>query len=114
MFYSAFCHFVCNEISCNGTTDAGPGVSVSNHDVFYRAAQRIRILKLDYYIRLHLAPGDISVSDVERLQSYVGDAICDGGSLKWKYKTVFSDLTQDEVERLTASDIIERVRSNEV
>ena len=90
------------------TTDAGPGVSVSNHDVCYRAAQRIRIMKLDYYIRLHLAPGDSSMNDVEQIQSYVGDAICDGGSLKWKYKTVFSDLTQDEVESLTANDITEK------
>ena len=90
------------------TTDAGPGVSVSNHDVCYRAAQRIRIMKLDYYIRLHLALGDSSMNDVERIQSYVEDAICDGGSLKWKYKTVFSDLTQDEVENLTANDITEK------
>ena len=39
------------------TTDAGPGVSVSDHNVCYRAAQRIRIMKLDYNIRLYLAPG---------------------------------------------------------
>ena len=48
------------------------------------------------------------MNDVEQIQSYVGDAICDGDSLKWKYKTVFSDLTQDEVESLTANDITEK------
>ena len=90
------------------TTDVRPGVSVSNHDVCYRAAQRIRIMKLDYHIRLHLAPGDSSMNDVEQIQSYVDNAICDGGSLKWKYKTVFSDLTQDEVESLTSNDITEK------
>ena len=63
------------------TTDAGPGVSVSTYDACYKAAQRIRIMKLDYYIRLHSAPVDSFMNDVDWIQSYVGYAICDGGSL---------------------------------
>ena len=70
-------------------TDAGPGVSVTQKAVKYRAAQIVHILDLDYLIRLHLANNDSSHNEVERYQSYVGDAICDGGPLNWEYKKLF-------------------------
>ena len=60
-------------------TDGGPGVAVSNRDVQFRAAEIIQLLDLDYYLRFHLASDDSSQNEVERMQSYVGDAICDGG-----------------------------------
>ena len=41
-------------------TDAGPGVGTSNYDVKFRIAQRIRMINLDYFIRLHLSNGDSS------------------------------------------------------
>ena len=47
-------------------TDAGPGVGISNYDVNFRIAQRIRIINLDYFIRLHLSNGDSSQNEVER------------------------------------------------
>ena len=67
-------------------TDGGPGVGVSNHDVKYRVAEVIMVTDPDYYIRHHLANGDSSHNEVGRIQSYVGDAICDGGPLEWEYK----------------------------
>ena len=87
------------------TTDGGPGVSVTNHDVCFRTAQKIRILSLDYFIAIHLAPGDSAMNDVERTQSYISDAICDGGTLKWQYKTVFFHMTEEKVDKLTPKDI---------
>ena len=62
-------------------TDAGPGVGVTNRDVQIRCAEVILLTNLDYYVRHHLANGDSSHNEVERCQSYVGDAICDGGSI---------------------------------
>lgn len=53
-------------------TDAGPGVGITNNDVRYGIAQEILITNIDYYIRHHLAPGDSSHNEVERIQSYVG------------------------------------------
>ena len=53
-------------------TDAGPGVGITNNDVCYGIAQEILITNIDYYIRHHLAPGDSSHNEVERIQSYVG------------------------------------------
>ena len=66
-------------------TDAGPGVGVGNFEVRIRAAQRVKILDLDYLMRHHLAPGDSS-NEVERVQSLVGDAIVDGGAIPWEYR----------------------------
>ena len=53
-------------------TDAGPGVGITNHEVKIRSVEEIRIMNYDYYIRHHLAPGDSSHNEVERIQSYVG------------------------------------------
>ncbi len=60
-------------------TDAGPGVGITNNDVKVRCAEIILLTGIDYYIRHHLANGDSSQNEVERCQSYVGDAMCDGG-----------------------------------
>ena len=88
-------------------TDAGPGVSVSNHDVRLRIAQRIRILNMDYYIRHHLAPSDSSQNEVERAQSYIADALCDGGSLQWEYRKMFEGLSMENIEELSSNDVEE-------
>lgn len=39
-----------------------------------------------------MAPGDSSQNEVERLQSCVGDAICDGTYLNWEHKKKFADI----------------------
>ena len=70
-------------------TDAGPGVAISNKAVTYRIAERIIITDADWLTRCHLANNECclaSLTDVERCQSYVGDAICDGGCITWEYK----------------------------
>ena len=56
-------------------TDAGPGVGVTNQDVQLRCAQIILLTQPVYYIRHHLANDDSSQNEVERRQSYVGNAI---------------------------------------
>jgi hypothetical protein len=53
-------------------TDAGPGVGITNHEVKFRTVEEARFMNYDYYIRHHLAPGDSSHNEVERIQSYVG------------------------------------------
>ncbi len=56
-------------------TDAGPGVGITNKEVKFRTVEEIRVINHDYYIRHHLAPGDSSHNEVERIQSYVGMCI---------------------------------------
>ena len=56
-------------------TDAGPGVGITNYEVQYRMAQELILLNVDYYVRHHLAPGDSSQNEVERIQSCAGKII---------------------------------------
>ena len=82
-----FCQWIWNLKSrIHEFTDAGPGVGVTNHDVKFRIAEVVMITNPDYYVRHHLANNDSSHNEVERIQSYVGDAICDGGPLEWEYR----------------------------
>ena len=66
-------------------TDAGRGVGITNHEVKFRAAEETRLVNYDYYIRHHLAPGDSSDNEVERIQSYVGMYVCSIWILNYLY-----------------------------
>lgn len=57
---------------------------VSNHDVKFRIAEATMLTILDHSIRHHLATDDSGHNEVERMQSYVGDATCDGGPIDWE------------------------------
>ena len=41
---------------------------------------------MDYLVLYHLAPSIQQSNDVERDQSFVPDAVCDGGALDWEQK----------------------------
>ena len=71
-------------------TNKGPGVSVSNFDVWLKEAEKARLEKSDYRIRLHLATHD--TCPAERVNGAIGDAVCDGGSLKCNYFSVFDNM----------------------
>ena len=86
-------------------TDAGPRVGVSNHDVKLRCAEIILLTNADYYIRHHLASGDSSQNEVERCQSYVGDAICDGGPIDWEYKVPFEGLAEEQIVNISFDEM---------
>jgi len=88
-------------------TDAGPGVGINNIEVQYRMIQEVRMTNVDYYMRHHLAPGDSSQNEVERIQSYVGDAICDGGYLEWEHKKQFQGVAEEILEKLTTKELEE-------
>lgn len=73
-------------------TDAGPGVGVSC------AASRVRILEKasmhgnEKFLRIHWAREDSGQNEAGRLNAYIGDALCDGGSLKWQiYRRLYMD-----------------------
>ena len=86
-------------------TDGGPGVGVSNRDVHYRIAERFRICDADFLIRHHLSNDDSSQNEVERCQSYVGDALCDGGALDWEYKKPLDGISENELAMMESEDI---------
>ena len=86
-------------------TDKGPGVSVSNFDVWFREAEKARLEKSDYRIRLHLATLDTCPAD--RVNGAIGDAVCDGGSLKCNYFSVFDNMSDDEISNLSRAEVQE-------
>ena len=88
-------------------TDGGPGVSVGNHDVQFRLAERASIINADYLVRLHSASGDSSQNEVECCQSYFGDAICDGGSISWEYKLPFEGVSEDKLKEMSLEQLEE-------
>ena len=45
---------------------------------------------------------------MEQMQSYVGDAICDGAALEWEYKKPLEGLTEETLREMTSEDL-ERV-----
>ena len=81
-------------------TDAGPGVGITQHAVKFRACQKVRIFNCDYLVRLHLANDDSSHNEVERVQSYVGDAIADGGAIEWEHKKLLNEFTPEQLARM--------------
>ena len=96
-------------------TDSGLGVGITNHEFCYRIAQEIRIADYQYYIRHHLAPADSSHNEVERIQSYVGDATCDGSYINWEHRKKLSSSDEKEVRtfELGLLKILENMKQNE-
>ena len=41
---------------------------------------------------------------MERAQSFVADAVCDGGALDWEHKKMFEGLAGDAIQSLTAQE----------
>ena len=52
------------------------------HDVKFRLTEIVLICDLDYLIKHHLDNNESSQNEVERVQSYVENTICDEGSLE--------------------------------
>ncbi len=97
-------------------TDAGPGVGITNIEVKFRKIEEIRMMNYDYYVRHHLAPGDSSHNEVERIQSYVGDSVCDGGALNWEHRKKSDYLSDLDISNVTTARLeeleMERMRLN--
>ena len=89
-------------------TDAGPGVGCSNFEVKYRDVEMARIFDSDRVNRIHRARDDSGQNEAERSNACIGEALVDGGSIKWKYHDAFDGLTKDEIKQLSVDDIKKR------
>ena len=58
-----------------------------------------------------MSNNDSSLDDVERCQSYVGDAICDGAAINWEHKKALEQLEHMTYEEIEASEL-ERMKFN--
>jgi hypothetical protein len=94
-------------LSCNvlKTTDAGPGVGVSNTEVRFRDIEIATIHSSDRVNRIHRAPGDSGQNESERSNAAIGNALVDGAALKWRYFEPLDGLPSDEVDNLTITEL---------
>ena len=86
------------------TTDAGPGVGITNAEVRFRDAEIASIHSSDRVNRIHRAPGDSARNEAERTNAAIGDALVDGSALRWEYSKPFDGLTIEEIDALSASE----------
>ena len=87
-------------------TDGGPGVGVSNFDVRFRDAEIALLHNSGRRARLHLATiNDSARNEAERSNACIGDALVDGGSLKWEYYAQYHGLEEEELKRMSAKEL---------
>ena len=86
-------------------TDAGPGMRCINIEVRCRDAEMAKILNSDRVNRVHRARDDSGQNEAERSNACIGEALVDGGPLKWKYHEALDNLTKEDIEELSIHDI---------
>ncbi|KAL9957986.1 hypothetical protein ACROYT_G034946 [Oculina patagonica] len=109
------CHEVLRRIACLRVppvyprllelTDAGPGVGVSSAESRMRILEKARIHGNEKVLRIHRAREDSGQNEAERLNACIGDALCDGGSLKWQIYETLHGLSEEEVKGLSTSEL---------
>ena len=93
-------------------TDAGPGVGVSSAECRWRLLEKARIHNSDKVLGIHRARQDSGQNEAERLNACIGDALCDGGSLKWQIYKPLHGLSVDEISSPTNSELETQRKAN--
>ena len=83
-------------------TDTGPAVGSSDREVRYRDVDS------DCVNGIHRVRDDGGQNEAERSNVCIGDALVDGGTLRWKFYEALDGLTQAEIESLSLDDIRKR------
>ena len=86
-------------------TDAGPGVGVSSAESRIRILEKARMHGNEKVLRIQRAREDSGQNEAERLNACIGDALCDGGSLKWQIYETLHGLSEEEVKSLSTSEL---------
>lgn len=86
-------------------TNGGPGVGVSSFEVRFRDAEIALLHNSDRRVRVHRATNDSGQNEAERSNACIGDALVDGGSLKWEYYEQYHGLEEEDLKRLSAKEL---------
>ena len=76
-----------------------------NFEVRFRDAEIALLHNSDRRARLHRATNDSGQNEAERSNACIGDALVDGGSLKWEYYEQYHDLEEDDLKRMSAKEL---------
>ena len=86
------------------TTDAGPGVGITNAEIRFRDAEIASIHSSDRVNQIHHTPGDSAQNEAERTNAAIGDVLVDESALRWEYSKPFDGLSIEEIDALSASE----------
>ena len=86
-------------------TDAGPGVGMSSAESRIRILEKARMHGNEKVLRIHRAREVSGQNEAERLNACIGDALCDGGSLKWQIYETLHGLSEEEVKSFSTSEL---------
>lgn len=67
--------------------------------------EKARIHNSDKVLRIHQAREDSGQNEAERLNACIGNALCDGGSLKWQIYKPLHGLSVDEISSLKVQSL---------
>ena len=87
------------------TTDAGPGVGVSESMVRLRLVENFLIKDLDFECRMHFAPRDSKSHPVERVMASLNEAVGDGRFIDLEVKSVQEAFPQEELLSMNPEQI---------
>ena len=80
----------------------------SNVEVKYRDVEMARIFNFDRVNRIHRARDDSGQNEAERSNACIGEALVDGGTMRWQYYKAFDGLTEEEIQALSLDDVKHR------
>ena len=89
------------------TTDAGPGVGVSEKMVQLRLVENFLINDLDFQCRMHYAPRDSKSHPVERVMASLNDAVGDGRFIDLHVKSLTEAYAEEELLNMTSEQVKE-------
>ena len=85
-------------------TDKGPGVGVNNRDARIRNAELSILHKSSRRTRVHRARWDSGQGESERTNACVGEAIADGGAMKWDHHKPCAGMSKEQIEAMTIDE----------
>ena len=71
----------------------------------FREVALSKIQCTDRRVRIHRARGDSGQNEAERTNVLIGDALVDGGSMKWEYFTPYDGLFEEQINDMAAKDL---------
>ena len=79
-------------------------MGVNNKDVKFHSAEISILPKTSRRSRVHHARWDSGQGESERTNASVGEAIADGGALKWEYHQPCEGMSKDDIENLSLEE----------
>lgn len=78
---------------------------MSSAETRIQILKKARIHRNEKVLKIHRAREDSGQNEAERLNACIGDALCDGGSLKWQLYEPLHGLSKEEIQQLSTAEV---------